>query len=42
VVDLADWEKNEVQYLPILLTKVPDYCKVISIVPQNVDFFVRK
>ncbi|MGJ1238548.1 CdaR family protein [Sphingobacterium sp. G1-14] len=42
VVDLSDWEKNEVQYLPILLTKVPDYCKVISVVPQNVDFFVRK
>jgi len=42
VVDLADWEKNGVQYLPVLLTKVPDFCKVISVVPQNVDFFVRK
>jgi YbbR domain-containing protein len=42
VVDLDNWEKNHVSSLPIQLTKAPDFCEVIRIEPQNVDFFVRK
>lgn len=41
-VDLENWEDHQVQYLPVLITKKPDYCKVLAIEPQNIDFFVRK
>ena len=42
VVDMESWEKNKVQSLSVILTKIPDFCHVISIEPQNVDFFVRR
>lgn len=42
VVDLDNWKENKVNSLPVILTKVPDYVKIIKIEPQNVDFFVRK
>lgn len=42
VVDINDWEEAKVKYLPVILTKVPDFCSVLRIEPQNVDFFVRK
>lgn len=42
VVDMENWEKNKVQNLPVILTKVPEHCDIISIEPQNVDFFVRR
>jgi len=42
IVDIENWEKNKVQNLPVILTKVPEHCHVISIEPQNVDFFVRR
>ncbi len=42
VVDMENWEKNKVQNLPVILTKVPEHCHVVSIEPQNVDFFVRR
>lgn len=42
IVDMESWEKNQVKTLPVLLTKIPPYCELISIEPQNIDFFVRK
>lgn len=42
IVDLDNWRDNQVRSLPILLTKVPDFVKIVKIEPQNVDFFVRK
>ncbi len=42
VVDLSDWEGIGVKSLPVIITKVPDFVKIIKIEPQNVDFFVRK
>jgi len=42
IVDIENWEENKVQNLPVILTKVPEHCHVISIEPQNVDFFVRR
>lgn len=42
VVDLDSWVTHHVTSLPVILTKVPEFCKVINIEPQNVDFFVRK
>lgn len=42
VVDLEAWKDHNVSSLPVIMTKVPDYCQVLSIEPQNVDFFVRR
>lgn len=42
VIDLQNWEKNQVRSLPVKLLKSPEFAEVIRIVPQNVDFFVRK
>lgn len=42
VVNLEEWEQSKVKSLPVILTKVPDYVRVIEIYPQNVDFFLRK
>lgn len=42
VVDIENWEKNKVSSLPVKLIKSPDFCDILRITPQNVDFFVRK
>ncbi|WP_437921769.1 hypothetical protein [Sphingobacterium sp. LRF_L2] len=42
IVDMDNWEQNKVQSLPVIVTKIPDYCQIISVEPQNVDFFVRR
>lgn len=42
VVDMEGWEKNNTKSLPVIVTKVPDFVKIIKIEPQNIDFFVRK
>lgn len=42
VVDISEWENNNMNSLPVIITKVPDFVKVVKIEPQNVDFFVRK
>ena len=42
IVDMDNWASNKVETLPVILTKIPEHCQIISIEPQNVDFFVRK
>ncbi|HIX55697.1 MAG TPA: hypothetical protein H9853_11810 [Candidatus Sphingobacterium stercoripullorum] len=42
VVDLARWEEERLKNLPVILTKKPEFCELVSIDPQNVDFFVRR
>ncbi len=42
VVDLDNWVSNQASSLPVKLFKYPDFCKIIRVEPQNVDFFVRK
>lgn len=42
VVDMNAWSQNENTTLPVIITKSPPFTKVISVDPQNVDFFVRK
>lgn len=42
VVDLDNWAQNQVSSLPVKLFKYPDFCKIVRVEPQNVDFFVRK
>ncbi len=42
VVDMEGWEKNKVKSLPVIMTQIPDYVKIVKVEPQNVDFFVRR
>lgn len=42
VVDMEGWEKNNTKSLPVIVTKVPDFVKIVKVEPQNIDFFVRK
>lgn len=41
-VDISDWEKNHTSQLSISLTRFPDFCKLVTIEPQKVDFFIDK
>jgi YbbR domain-containing protein len=41
-VDLSLWEQQNYTVLPVNITRMPSYCKVVNITPQNVDFLVRK
>ncbi len=42
VADLDQWHEKGYEQLPVKLTSFPDYCKVVKIEPQNVDFIVKK
>ena len=42
VVNMDDWVADDVSNLPVIITQIPDYCKLVKVEPQNVDFFVRK
>jgi YbbR domain-containing protein len=40
--DLSLWRDRGYTTLPVKLTRVPSYCKIVKIEPQNIDFIVRK
>src|SRR5690606_40618573 len=42
VVNMDDWTENNVRNLPVIITRMPEFCKLAKVEPQNVDFFVRK
>lgn len=42
VVNMDNWVDDGVKNLPVIITQKPDYCKLVKVEPQNVDFFVRK
>lgn len=42
VVDLDAWKEHQVKSLPVIITKAPEFCQIINVEPQNIDFFVRK
>ena len=42
VVNMDDWVNNGIHNLPVIITQQPEYCKLVKMEPQNVDFFVRK
>jgi len=42
VADLDQWHEKSYEQLPVKLTSFPDYCKIVKIEPQNVDFIVKK
>ena len=41
-VDLNMWKSYGYKMLPVKITQLPDYCKVVKIEPQNVDFIIKK
>lgn len=42
VVNMDDWVEDDVKNLPVIITRKPEYCKLVRVEPQNIDFFVRK
>ncbi|WP_374950333.1 CdaR family protein [Mucilaginibacter sp.] len=42
VADLDKWRLNGYRVLPVKLTRLPSYSKIVKIEPQNIDFIVKK
>ena len=42
VVNMDDWVDDGVRNLPVIITRQPEFCKLVKVEPQNVDFFVRR
>ncbi|GGH20100.1 hypothetical protein GCM10007352_31890 [Mucilaginibacter phyllosphaerae] len=42
VADLDQWRHNGYSTLLVKVTRLPSYSKVVKIIPQNVDFIVKK
>ncbi len=40
--DLDMWKKHNYTVLPVMLTKLPEFCKVVKIEPKNIDFIIKK
>jgi len=40
--DLDLWKNQGYSTLPVKLTRIPPFCKIISVEPQNIDFIVKK
>jgi len=40
--DLDMWKKYNYSTLPVMLTKLPEFCKVVKIEPRNIDFIIKK
>ncbi len=41
-VDLNMWKNYGYKMLPVRITQLPDFCRVVRIEPQNVDFIIKK
>jgi YbbR domain-containing protein len=42
VADLDLWRHNGYSVLPVKVTRMPSYSKVVKIEPQNIDFIIKK
>ncbi|MFB5944963.1 hypothetical protein [Albibacterium profundi] len=42
VVNLESWKNNQVESLPVILTQFPEFCEIVKISPQNVDFIIKE
>lgn len=40
--DLDLWRKNGYKTLPVVLSKIPDYCHIVKIEPRNIDFIIKE
>ena len=41
-VDLDNWKQKGYTQLPVRITRFPDFCKLVRIEPQTVDFIIKK
>ena len=41
-VNMNLWRNKGYSTLPVTLTRVPAFCKIVSIVPRSIDFIVKK
>jgi YbbR domain-containing protein len=41
-VDLDNWTLKSYKQLPVMLTRFPDFCKLVRVEPQVVDFIIQK
>ncbi|MEJ7780253.1 MAG: YbbR-like domain-containing protein [Daejeonella sp.] len=41
-VDLENWSEKSYKQLPVKLTRFPNYCRLVRLEPQNVDFIISK
>jgi YbbR domain-containing protein len=40
--DLDLWRQHGYKALPVVLSKIPQYCKIVKIEPSNIDFIIKK
>jgi YbbR domain-containing protein len=40
--DLDLWRNHGYKVLPVMVSKIPPYCKMVKIEPRNIDFIVKK
>jgi len=36
------WRNHGYKVLPVVITKIPSFCKIVSIDPPNIDFIIKK
>jgi YbbR domain-containing protein len=41
-VDLSNWKLKGYKQLPLVISKFPDFCELVKIEPQNLDFIIQK
>lgn len=41
-VDLDNWAQKSYKQLPVILTQFPDFCTLVRIEPQTIDFIIQK
>lgn len=42
IVDLNNWKEKGYQQLPAKVSHFPEFCKLVKIEPQNIDFIIQK
>jgi YbbR domain-containing protein len=40
--DIDLWRRHGYKELPVVISKIPEYCRIVRIEPQNVDFIIKK
>lgn len=40
--DLNMWKNYGYKMLPVKITQLPDFCRIVKIEPQNIDFIIKK
>jgi YbbR domain-containing protein len=41
-VDLEYWKKYGYSTLPVKIIRVPEFCKIVSVEPRNIDFIIKQ